>query len=123
MRVLSVAKFRLGDLEKHERSNLKAQAKVGKGDASVLDLVNLWCAAMKSNHSKKPRTKIYYEERLAALLKSWPGLSAMDVRKVSAQDCEQWAGKYAKQASPSSFNNTIGLLRRMFDLAIERGLR
>lgn len=47
---------------------------------------------------------------MAALLKSWPGLSALEVRKVNAQDCQQWAGKYAKQASPSNFNNTIGLL-------------
>ena len=122
-KVLSVAKLRLGDLEKQERSGLEAQAKLGEGNAAVRELVNLWRERMESDHSVKPRTKIYYEERLAALLKSWPSLSAMDVRKVSAQDCEQWAGKYAKQASSSSFNNTIGLLRRMFDLAIERGLR
>ena len=122
-KVLTVAKLRLGDVEKQERSNLEAQAKLGDRDAAVRDLVKLWRERMTADHSVKPRTKTYYEERLAALLKSWPGLAASDIRKVSAQDCQQWAGKYAKQASPSSFNNTIGLLRRMFDLAIERGLR
>lgn len=121
--VLSVAKLRLGDLEKQERSSLEAQAKLEEGDATVRDLVKQWRERMDADHSVKPRTKTYYEERLAALLKSWPSLSGSDVRKVSAQDCQQWAGKYAKQASPSSFNNTIGLLRRMFDLAIESGLR
>lgn len=110
-------------MEKQERSNLEAQAKLGDGDATMRDLVKQWRERMGSDHSVKPRTKTYYEERLAALLKSWPGLPGLDVRKVSAQECQQWAGKYAKQASPSSFNNTIGLLRRMFDLAIERGLR
>ncbi len=121
--VLSVAKLRLADVEKRERSNLEAQASLVEGDATVRDLVKLWRKRMEADHSVKPRTKTYYEERLAALLKSWPGLSAMDVRKVSAHDCQTWAGRYAKQASPSSFNNTIGLLRRMFDLATERGLR
>ena len=122
-KVLSVAKLRLGDLEKVERSNLEAQAALEQGDAAVQDLVKLWRERMEADHSIKPRTKPYYEERLAALLKNWPGLSRLEVRKVNAQDCQQWAGKYAKQASPSNFNNTIGLLRRLFDLAIERGLR
>lgn len=121
--MLSVAKLRLSDVEKRERSNLEAQASLVEGDATVRDLVRLWRERMSADHSVKPRTKTYYEERLAALLKSWPSLSAMDVRKVSAHDCQTWAGRYAKQASPSSFNNTIGLMRRMFALAIERGLR
>ena len=122
-KVLSVAKLRLGDVEKQERSNLEAQAKLGEGNAAVSNLVKLWRERLEADHSIKPRTKTYYEERLAALLKSWPGLLALEVRKVNAQDCQQWSGKYAKQASPSNFNNTIGLLRRMFALAIERGLR
>ena len=72
-KVLSVAKLRLGDLEKQERSGLEAQAKLGEGNAAVRELVNLWRERMESDHSVKPRTKIYYEERLAALLKSWGG--------------------------------------------------
>lgn len=122
-KVLSVAKLRLGDFEKQERSNLEAQAELEEGNAAFRDLVKLWRERMAADHSIKPRTKTYYEERLTALLKSWPGLSAMEVRKVSAHDCQQWSGNYVKQASPSNFNNTVGLLRRMFDLAIEHGLR
>lgn len=79
-KVLCVAKLRLGDLEKVERSNLEAQAALEQGDAAVQDLVKLWRERLEVDHSIKPRTKAYYDKRLAALLKSWSGLLEGDGR-------------------------------------------
>ena len=110
-KVLTVAKLRLGDLEKRERANLAGQAKLGEV-MRVLHLVKLWRERLEADRAIRPRTKTYYQERLAALLKSWASLAASDVRKINARDCQSWAGKYAKEVSSSSFNNTIGLLRR-----------
>ena len=110
-KVLTVAKLRLGDLEKRERANLAGQAKLGEV-MRVLHLVKLWRERLEADRAIRPRTKTYYQERLAVLLKNWPSLAASDVRKINARDCQSWAGKYAKEVSSSSFNNTIGLLRR-----------
>jgi hypothetical protein len=37
--------------------------------------------------SMKPRTKEYYEERLAALLKSWPKLESKDIARLTKTEC------------------------------------
>jgi integrase len=45
----------------------------------------------------------------------------VDARKISEDDCERWAGEF--QASPQSFNNTVGTLRTILEIAVERGIR
>ena len=42
---------------------------------------------LKGDYSLKDRSKVYREERIAALLKSWPELAAIDVAQVSKTDC------------------------------------
>ena len=76
---------------------------------------------LAANAALKPRSKVYREERIAALLKSWPELEKKDVRKVSKQECLTWAAGYAEKAAPSNFNNTIGTLRLIFEIAVEAG--
>ena len=71
----------------------------------------------------KPRTKQYYNERLEAMLKSWPGLNAADVRKLTEDDCRQWGNRYAKQSSPTNYNNTLFVLRAILAIAVEQGIR
>ena len=68
----------------------------------------------------KPRTQQYYNERLEAMLKSWPSLNAADVRKPTEDDCRQWVNRYAKQSCPTNFNNTLIVLRAILGIAVER---
>jgi hypothetical protein len=48
----------------------------------------------------KPRTKSYYEERIKALLKSWPGLEHTPIRRLTERDCQLWADRFARNNSP-----------------------
>ena len=72
--------------------------------------------------SIKPRTRDYWRQRLAALIKSWPGLNETEVRKITQADCKKWASAYAKTASPTNYNNTVALLRHVLNVAIEAGV-
>ncbi|HXJ59829.1 MAG TPA: site-specific integrase [Verrucomicrobiae bacterium] len=71
----------------------------------------------------KPRTRMYYEERIAALLKSWPELAEMPLKKLSQRDCEQWADRFGQAASPSVYNHTISILRQIVHIGVESGAR
>lgn len=57
------------------------------------------------------------------ILKSWPGLAELDVRKITERDCEQWLSRYQKHYAPSVVNNSIGTLKAIFEVAIKAGAR
>ena len=119
----SVAEARLAEFLKehreHRRSNGNGEvsAKMTFGEAAAIHLRNL-----DDNLSIKPRTRHYWRQRLAALIKSWPGLNEAEVRKITHADCKKWASTYAKTASPTNFNNTVALLRHILNVAIEAGV-
>ena len=120
---MSVAKLRLGDFHKQERQRADAQTAVSRGKMTFGDALQTYRERLKGDHSLKQRSKNYREERITALLKSWPDLKQTDVSKISKSDCLTWAGEFGESASPTAFNNTIGTLRMVFDVAIEAGAR
>jgi integrase len=77
---------------------------------------------LDDNPRLKPRTRDYWRQRLVALTKSWEGLNETEVRKITQSDCKRWAGKYAKNASPINYNNTIALLRQVLSCAVDAGV-
>jgi integrase len=118
---LSVAKLRLSDLEKSERQKNEHQKAVNDGKMSFGNALEIYKARLNGNAALKPRSKVYREERIAALIKSWPGLENLDVRKITKHECLNWATIFAKKAAPSNYNNTIGTLRLILDMAVEAG--
>ena len=122
-KVLSVAKLKLADLEKQERSKLEGQQSLVEGTAFFRDVAKEYVERLDGMPNLKPRTKAYYKERLTAMQKSWPELNATDVRKLSENDCRQWAAKYSKHASPTNYNNTLIVLRAILAIAVEHGIR
>jgi integrase len=118
----SVAEARLAEFLKEHRervshSNGEVSAKMTFGEAADIHLRNL-----DDNPRIKPRTRHYWRQRLAALVKSWPGLNQTEVRKITPADCKKWASPYAKTASPTNYNNTVALLRHILNVAIEAGV-
>ena len=87
--VLSVAKLKLADFEKGERAKAEAHGRVLDGKATVGDLIVEYKTRLETNHSIKKRTRDYYQERLAALLKSWPEPENLDVRRVLREQCRK----------------------------------
>jgi integrase len=120
---IGVAKLRLADLEKEERQKVNNQSAVVNGEMTFDDALRIYKQRLNADVSLKSRSKTYRQERIAALLKSWPTLKESDVRKISKNDCLTWAAIFAKKAAPSNFNNTVGTLRLVLDVAVEAGLR
>jgi len=120
---ITVAKLRLGDLEKVERQRVEVQGAVEDGNLRFGDALVIFRGRLQKDASLKPRTKMFREERIAALLKSWPGLEKTQVRKISKQDCLAWAAEYSTGASPACVNTSVATLRMVIDVAIEAGAR
>jgi integrase len=120
---VSVAALRLGDLMKCERAKAEGLKAEVRGKMKFADALRIFQHRLEGDYTLKPRTKEYYGERVKALLKSWPGLKETDVAKISKANCLDWAAKYRKQSSASAFNNTVGTLRQIMDVACEAGAR
>ena len=118
----SVAEAKLAEFLKDHRQRRKnahgeASPKMTFGQAAAIHLRNL-----DDNLRIKSRTRDYWREVLAALLKSWPNLNETEVRKITQTDCKKWATAYAKEASPTRYNNTLSVLRHVLNVAIEAGV-
>ena len=117
----SVAEARLAEFVKDHRKRLgnggENSAKMSFDQAAKIHLQNL-----DDNPRLKPRTRDYWSQRLVALTKSWEGLNETEVRKITQSDCKRWAGKYARNASPTNYNNTIALLRQVLSCAVDAGV-
>ena len=122
-KVLSVAKLRLNDLEKSERRSAERNSEAKQGKMLFGEAARTLKARIEGDPSLKPSSRSYYEQRLTALFKSWPGLEARDIRTITQSDCLSWATQFANETCPSAYNNTVGVLRRTFDIAVELGVR
>ena len=120
---ISVAKLRLGDFHKEERQRAAARTAVARGKMTFADALQTYRERLSGDQSLKDRSKTYRQERIAALLKSWPDLNQMDVAQISKADGLAWAARFGKTASPSAFNNTVGTFRAVLDIAVEAGAR
>jgi integrase len=118
----SVAKARLAEfLREHREKQVagvsEASAKMTFGEALKIHLQN-----QTDDVTIKPSTRHYWKQVFVALLKSWPGLADRELRRISTTDCNEWARRFRKVASPTRYNNTIAGLRHVFDVAIEAGI-
>ena len=118
----SVAEAKLAEFLKDHRARRKnangeASPKMTFGEAAAIHLRNL-----DDNLRLKQRTRDYWKEVLAALLRSWPRLKETEVRKITSADCKKWATAYAKQASATRYNNTLSVLRHVLNVAIAAGV-
>jgi len=119
--VLSIAKLRLADLEKSERETVETRDTASKGRMSFGDCVQIFKSQTEDSKLLKPSAKLYRAEAVTSILKSWPGLESLDVRKISASDCNSWAAKFSNQYSGTRFNGAVGVLRAVFKIANESG--
>lgn len=81
----------------------------------------------------KKRTREYWGEIIASFRKSWPDFAMTEIRKITAEQCLEWArrvrtgekpdGTTSREISPTRFNNTLSLLNGLFEIAIEKGAR
>jgi integrase len=120
---LNVAQLRLGDLMKQERGQLEARVAAVKGRMTFGGALEIYQKQVEANVSLKPNAKLYRQKCIEALVRTWPGLKEKDIRKISERECLQWASRFVRDYSPSVFNNTVGTLRHILNVAISEGAR
>lgn len=120
-KALTVAKLRLTDLEKSERQMAEHTTAFTDGNMAFQDALVIYRQRLHGDASLKPRTKAHREERISAILKTWPTLNKMDLRKLTKQDCLAWAASYSTSAV--NFNKTVQTLRGILEIPIEAGVR
>jgi len=112
-----LAEFLKDHRQRRSNGNGEVSAKMTFGEAAAIHLSNL-----DDNLNIKPRTRDYWREVLAALVKSWPGLNEAEIRKITQADCKKWASSYAKTVSATRYNNTVSILRHVLNVAVEAGV-
>jgi integrase len=121
--VMSVAKLRVSDFIKEKREEMGDDSPARTGRMTVGDAICIFGQGLDGQHDIKEGAKVYRRKCLALLLKSWPGLDSQPVGKVSKDDCLTWARDLAPKYSPTVYNNTVGTLRMILDIAVEKGAR
>jgi integrase len=73
----------------------------------------LYLADIENDHALAPETKRYWQYRVTALLKSWPGLDGMRLDKITVAQCKAWGHRFAEKFEAVNFNNTLAALRNI----------
>jgi hypothetical protein len=120
---ISIAKLRLSDLEKAERQKAENQIEATNDRLTFAQATETYRRRLKGDVSLKPRTRDYHEQRLTALLKSWPELNSMELRRITKTECLNWAAKFGQGFSPTAFNHTVSILRHVIELGVEMVVR
>lgn len=104
----SVAEARLAIIQKEHRVHKSkdvapADAKMMFGQAAAIHMQRI-----EKKVSIKRRTRIYCAQTLAALFKHWPELIGTELKRITINTCRDWSARYAKIASSTRYNNTLG---------------
>jgi integrase len=139
-KVFSVAKLKVGDVEKDERSKgmvAASESLAEGGETTVQRFIDIYLARTANDSALRPATKSRREIAVKAILKTWQDLPLRDARRVTPTDCQRWAtaalregtGFVAPQAktvrkgmSASAFNKCVDTLRTIFEIAREHGV-
>ena len=120
-KTLSVAILRLGDLKKKERAVASQNSRLEDGTLTLADAAKRHMEALEHNRRIKSRTKAYYAEVLKKIRSEWLGWDLVPLAKVTKADCLEWAKRMAG-CSPSVFNHSVGLLRKILNVGVESGV-
>jgi len=102
---ISIAKLRLDDVEKEEYKKSEAGFVQTKEKILVKNCIEAYRQkgfrpskprSQKDVKRLKPTSNKYYEERILALQKSWPGFDELNVKTITEKQCEEWAEKVRK---------------------------
>lgn len=134
--VLSVAKLRLADKAAEMAKRRGSLANVEAGKATVGDLIAVYVARTKANSDLRPASVSARLVALKKLKKTWPDVEFLAPKQITPSAVFDWVTRFklegtnylppgAKTAikgnSTTSVNRAIDTLRRLMDIALERG--
>jgi integrase len=108
------------------RKLLPTQARLLKRNATLSratfgEMVKLWKETELASKDLKPWSRIYRENCVKGLYRSWPTLEKTAVRKITTTDCERWLGARRTQISSGLLNNELGTLKMVLGYAVREG--
>jgi integrase len=128
----AVAKKRLPKAEEEIRGKA-----VAAGGALTFEQAAVVYAASVAGERLGPKTREFRLRFEKTLRRTWPDLWVRDVRRVTGLECKAWQTRFEnggaayfspgakiplRADSATTVNGCIGYLRRVFDVATERGL-
>src|SRR5258707_10545361 len=78
--------------------------------------LKIYLRHLNSAHDLSPGTKRYRRLSIKALLKSWVGLRATRLDKITEVDCREWAARFSAVKDEQYFNNVLSVLRSIIEL-------
>jgi integrase len=135
--LMSVARNRLAELVKQERERAEVSMPNVQGKMTFAEAVVIYLERLDGNPDLKPSTKKYRRQCVKAIIKTWPGIEATELRKITKAACQEWARRLRQHGtkfrppgakkeregiSSSRFNNTVTTLRQILKLGVETGI-
>jgi hypothetical protein len=80
---ISIAKLRLTDFEKAARRDAESRTEAFEGKMTFAEAAEVYSRRVDGDASLKRRTKDYHSQRGKALLKSWPELKTLELRRIN----------------------------------------
>ncbi len=134
--VFTVAKLRLGDKKAEVEKQRGSVVNVDTGKANMGEIITVYLARTRANPDFKPATIKARETALKKLTKTWPGFAMLEPSQVTPPAIYDWVSRFktegtnyvppgAKTAlkgnSATSVNRAVDTLRRLMDIALEKG--
>ena len=118
----SVAEARLSLALKEHRQSAGQPVDASSSKMTFGKAAELHMGRTATSVDTKRRTKAYWIEVHAALLRSWPGLEDLQLKQISPASCRDWATSFSKRFSATRYNGTLSHLRRVFEVGVEHGI-
>jgi integrase len=134
--VFGIAKLRLTEKAAAVGRIRASASAVANGSATVGDLIRAYEARVNADAELKPASVTSRLVALKKLLKTWPGLADKKPATVTADAVMEWATRFKREGtqytppgagtviagnSATSVNRAIDTLRRIMEIAVERG--
>jgi integrase len=71
----------------------------------------LYETTLANDATMSGQSKVYRQNCIKRLLKSWPGLDAAKLRAINQRQAEEWASKLAGEVDAQYFNNILGTFK------------
>jgi hypothetical protein len=111
---LSIAQARLAEMLKEHRGRKGKEIDSTNAKMTFADAAELDQRKLDGELTLERRTRKYYREVLASLLKSWPRLPSTEPRRIGPNAPKSWAIRHGRTFRATRYNGTLSLLRRIF---------
>ena len=105
-------------------AELRHQGKLQSAESApktFLEAKTIFLKRLDADESLKDRSKDYRRETIDHLEKAWPRLPEKRLAKISEDDCLDCSKRLGAMLGAQRYNNTIGTLKSILTIAVERG--